>query len=105
MGNNQKKERRGGKREGAGRKPETISAAQVRAMLKTAEKYAKKEGGTVDDVLLSILYDEKTADNHRLAAIKIFKEHTMARVQEGGEADRVQAGPAFYLPGQRPKLE
>jgi hypothetical protein len=94
-------ENRGGAREGAGRKPETLSVRQVQAMLDRAADHAKKNGKTIDDVLLEIAYstEEKTAD--RLAAVKIFKTHTMAKLNEGGETD-VALGPAFFLPEQRP---
>lgn len=96
-----KTENRGGVRENAGRKPETLSVLQVRAMLERAEAKAKQYSKTLDDVLLDIAYspEEKTAD--KLAAIKIFKTHTMAKLNEGGETD-VALGPGIFLPEQRP---
>ena len=96
-------ENRGGKREGAGRKPETLSGRQVKEMLKTAKEWAKEQGKTIDDILMYIIYDKKTNDNSRLAAIKLFKEYTIAKIQEGGEMDKV-LGPTIYLPEQKPTL-
>ncbi len=94
-------ENRGGARPGAGRKPETLSVRQVRLMLERAEAKAEEHGKTLDDVLLDIAYsaEEKTSD--KLAAIKIFKTHTMIKLNEGGDADK-ELGPAFFLPDQRP---
>lgn len=94
-------ENRGGAREGAGRKPETLSVRQVKAMLDRAAEHAEKNRKTIDDILLEIAYssEEKTAD--KLAAIKIFKTHTMAKLNEGGETD-VALGPGIFLPEQRP---
>jgi hypothetical protein len=96
-----KVENRGGAREGAGRKPETLSAKQVSLMLEHAKDYAKKFGKTVDEVLLDFIYKEESKDADRLAAIKLFKTYTIAKLQEGGETDQ-QLGPAFFLPEQRP---
>lgn len=96
-----KVENRGGAREGAGRKPETLSVRQVRAMLERAEDHAKKHGKTLDDVLLEIAHSSKEKTANKLAAIKIFKTYTMAKLNEGGDTDQ-QLGPAFFLPDQRP---
>jgi hypothetical protein len=94
-------ENRGGARVGAGRKPETLSAKQVQLMLDKAKEYAVKYGKTVDEVLLDFIYKEDAKDADRLAAVKLFKTYTIAKLQEGGETDQ-QLGPAFFLPEQRP---
>ena len=101
-----KQENRGGYRPGAGQKPgslRTLSASQVQAMLRTAKKWAKKTGRTIDDVLMSIVYDDEAKNSDRLAGIKVFKDYTVAKLSEGGETDKVLA-PAVYLPEQRPVL-
>jgi hypothetical protein len=72
-------------------------------MLKRAKKWAKQYGKTLDDVLLSIIYDETQRTGDRIAGIKLFKEYTMARVSEDGATDRA-LGPALFLPEQRPQL-
>jgi len=97
---NQKKDNRGGKREGAGRKPETLSVNQVRLMLKKAKDWAKKTGKEVDDILLEIIYESK-GDSTKLNAIKLWKEYTIAKLQEGGETDQV-LGPQIGLPPTKP---
>lgn len=94
---------RGGARPGSGPKPRTLSANQVRKMLKKAQKWAKERGKDIDDVLLGFIYSdaEKTAD--RIACIKLWKDITVPKISEGGEADR-GLGPAFFLPEQHPRL-
>ena len=92
----QKADGRGGKRAGAGRKPETLSGKQVHEMLMTAKKWATEQGKTIDDILMFIIYDKKTTDNARLAAIKLFKDYTIPKIQEGGETD--VTGLQIYLP-------
>lgn len=101
MAESAKKENRGGKRDGAGRPPETLSAKQVRAMLAAAKRYAKKFGKSIDEILLDIIYDEDRKRD-QLPAIKLWKEYTIAKLQEGGETDKVLSGPAVYLPKQKP---
>lgn len=96
-----KVENRGGARPGAGAKPQTLSARQVQLMLDKASEYAKKHGKTVDEVLLDFVYKGDAKDADRLAAIKLFKTYTIAKLQEGGETDQI-LGPAFFLPDQRP---
>ena len=96
-----RKENRGGARAGAGRKKETLSVRQVKAMLSAAKKKAKEHGRSIDDVLLELIYEG--SDTNKLAAIKLFKTFTMAQMSEGGDIDRQAAssGPAVYLPQQR----
>jgi len=97
-----KKENRGGARPGAGRKPQSVSQSQVKAMLRAARKRAKEAGRTIDDILLDVMYglDEQTKD--KLAAIKIFKDFTMAKQTESTvEHTRRTVGPVC-LPERRP---
>ncbi len=103
MATPRKKENRGGRRAGAGAKPQTLSGRQIQAMLNKAKKWAKEQGKDIDDILLFLIYNSKTTDRDRLASIKLWKDYTMARISEGGEADR-QLGPSIYLPEQKPIL-
>jgi hypothetical protein len=112
MSTGPKLENRGGARAGAGRKKgsgQTLSARQVRAMLRKAREYAIKHGKTIDELLLDWIYGadgESTPRlEHRIACVKLWKEYTIAKLQEGGEVDRSLAGPAIFLPEQRPRLE
>jgi len=95
---------RGGKRKGAGRPAETLSGSQVKEMLSTAKRWAVDQGKTIDDILMYIVYDKKTTDNARLAAIKLFKDYTIPKIKEGGETDKA-IGPAVFLPDRHPRLE
>lgn len=77
---------------------------QVKELLQTAKKFAKRTGKTVDDILLEFIYGEtidgepmKIGQRDRLAAMKLFKDHTSIKPGEGGEADK-QLGPTIYLP-------
>jgi hypothetical protein len=97
-------ENRGGARPNSGPKPQALSVRQVDAMLKAADDRAKKEGKTLDEILLDFAYDSGLDEKTRLATIKTFKEFSTPKISEGGEADTT-LGPAVYLPQQRPKLE
>jgi len=102
-----KKENRGGKRPGAGRPKgsrETLSTRQVGDMLDEAEEKADQEDMTIFGVLLGFIYDSKASLRDRTACIKLALEHTVPKIQEGGEADQV-LGPAVFLPEQHPRLE
>lgn len=94
-------ENRGGARENSGPKKQTLSVRQVQEMLEKAKEYAEKYKKTIDEVLLDFVYNPESKDADRLAAIKLFKTYTIAKLQEGGETDQ-QLGPAFFLPDQRP---
>lgn len=99
-----KKENRGGRRPGAGAKPQTLSGRQIKNMLKKAKKWAKEQGKDIDDILLYLIYNSTTSNRDRLASIKLFKDYTMARLIEGGETDKV-LGPSIFLPKEHPRLE
>ena len=76
-------ENRGGYRPNAGRKRIPISEKAVREMIKSAKKMAKKNGRTIDDILLGIIYnDDPKTVGARLQAIRIFKEYTITKKAE-----------------------
>lgn len=91
----------GGKRDGAGRHKQTLSMAQIEHMFKRAKFYEEKNGKSIDDVLLDFIYSEKTPDKDKIACIKLWKEYTIAKMQEGGSADS-ELGPNVYLPSEKP---
>ena len=93
----------GGARPNSGPKPQTLSAHQVDLMLKAAEKRALEVGKTIDEMLLDVIYAPDTSTKDFLAAVKLFKDKTMAPITEGGETDR-DLGPAFFLPEKHPRL-
>jgi len=101
-----KADNRGGKREGAGRKPgrETLSVRQLREFEQAAKKMAAEYGKSLQDIVLGIAYDPDAPRKDVLAAAKLFWDKSVIAASEGGEADK-NAGPAVYLPGQRPHLE
>lgn len=73
-------------------------------MLRKAKKAAKRYGKDLDDILLEICYDANIRKPDVLAAIKLFKDCTMVRPTEEGEANKT-LGPAVFLPEQRPVLK
>lgn len=97
------KENRGGARPNSGPKPFSLSTSQVNALLRTVKKFSKEHDKSIDDILVEMVYTEKTTDNNRLAAIKLIKDLSAPRISEGGEADRT-LGPSIYLPDQKPTL-
>ena len=91
----------GGARPNSGPKKQTLSVAQVQKMLDKAKEKAEAEGKDVDDILLGFIYDEKMGVRDRTTCIKLWKDCTMARISEGGNADNA-LGPELYLPEERP---
>jgi hypothetical protein len=100
----------GGKRSNqTGRPPKVaISQYQLDQMLAKAKRWAKKNKGmTVDDFLLMCIYGEvdegwKLTMRERIACAKIWKEYTMARVQERNiNINDGVIGPEIYLPKER----
>lgn len=73
-------------------------------MLDAAEARAKASGKTIDELLLDVIYDPETPGKDFLAAVKLWKDKTMAQITEGGDADR-QLGPALFLPEKHPRLK
>lgn len=106
MSTGPKQDNRGGYRPNAGRKPgpaRNLSTYQVERMLRKARRFAKQYGKDVDDILLEVIYSPQERTPDRLAAIKLWKEHTAPKISEGGEADKA-LGPAVFLPEHRPQL-
>ncbi len=115
--NNQKKDNRGGKREGAGRPAghrqgrEPLSVRQVKEMRAKMEARAKKTGKDENDILIDWIQaceEDGTAIDvgirDRIACVKLWKEYTSPKITEGGEADQ-SVGPAVFLPKQHPRLK
>jgi hypothetical protein len=80
-----------------------LSQIQVKRMLRKGRKWAREHKKDVDDWLLHVIYAAETRDSDRIAAIKLWKDHTMVKISEGGDADKA-LGPSVYLPEQRPVL-
>jgi hypothetical protein len=103
-------ENRGGKRSNPGGRPPkvAISQYQLDQMLAKAEKWAKEHKGmTVDDFLLKWIYGEVEDDfkltmRDRIACVKIWKDYTMAKVQEKNiNVGKKHLGPIIYDPETR----
>lgn len=92
----------GGARPNSGPKKQTLSGAQVAEMLKKARDYAKKYEKTIDEVILDIIYTTKS-DKDKLAAIKLFKDFSMAKISEEGPTNQ-DLGPQIFLPEKRAEI-
>ena len=97
----------GGKREGAGAKPQTLTEKQVQNLLKAAEKWEKLKGKSVDDILMSFVYGEEENGEPvdisgavRMKALQVYKENTQGKLSEGGDTDK-NLGPGLFLPEQQ----
>lgn len=98
---------RGGARPGAGRPKKTNTQEQVDQMLAAGKRWAKKEGVTLDDLLLACAYGKdgftEATIAQRTRAIGLFKQFTMASVHESHIEVTKQAGPGIYLPEELPE--
>ena len=104
--NIQKKDNRGGKREGAGRKPgrETLSVRQSREFEEAAKALAKEYGYTIPEGVGRMFYDPDASRRDKLSAANLFWKYSVIVGSEGGEADKI-VGPAIFLPEEHPRLE
>ena len=96
--NIQKKDNRGGKREGAGRKPgrETLSVRQSREFEEAAKALAKEYGYTIPEGVGRMFY-AATSDRDKLSAANLFWKYSVIGATEGGEADKwFHYGPPIY---------
>jgi hypothetical protein len=109
---------RGGKRPGAGRKPEGVSERQVTRLLKAFKRRAKEEGQDVFDLLAEIAYDKtaykvqladgvedvylKVPVRDRLRAIEVFANLTIVRRTQTTVRDE-RTGPQIGLPPLKEK--
>ena len=97
-----KRDGRGGARPGAGRPKKTTSQALVDSMLAAGKEWAKREGKSLDDLLLAIAYAKDDFDKatiaQRIKAVSLFKQYTMASVSESHVNVTKHSGPGIYLP-------
>lgn len=94
----------GGKREGAGRKPEALSVRQAKAFEDTATRLAEEHGKTMQDVIGEMVYDSDNSTKDRMTAAKLYWDKSVIGATEGGDADK-NVGPAVFLPEMHPRLE
>ena len=82
---------------------------QVRQMMRTARRKAKETGKTIDDIILEIAYGEIKGITiaNQIAAIRLYKENTMARQSEQNITVTKDRGMAVRLPPKQkdPALE
>ena len=95
----------GGARKGAGRPKQTLSARQVKAILRKMRKWSKQTGYDIDEFLLAVIGGDCERLNvdsvplrDRIACAKLFKELTMTRLNEQTADADGHVGPAIYLP-------
>lgn len=94
----------GGSRNNTGPKPFKPTSDMVKNMLKTARKIAREEKKTIDEILISICYGKGVARitvKDRIAAIRTFKEFTMAKQTDQEITVTARTEPTIYLPKQK----
>ena len=106
----QKKDNRGGAREGAGRPPykeaTEYSEEFKNAILKGLEKKAKKEGKNFGDVFAELLYDKRTQDTTKNGLFKILAEiFTVRESKQKIEKTEKSERPVLILPALSEKPE
>lgn len=109
----------GGKRAGSGRKSIFgLTEKQIKDMLRTARKFAREHGKTLDEVLLGIIYDNQVLEfkdkvgldikvpavdpKTRVMGIKVFKEFSMGKSSEQNVKIMDERYPVIGLPEMRP---
>jgi hypothetical protein len=101
------KDKRGGKRPGAGRKElPPPDPALVAFTITKIKEWAEKEGRHIDDILLAFAYGQQeagwkltTAD--RLKAIEMLKKYTVPTKSEKDVKIKTDIGPTIGLPPVR----
>ena len=98
----EKKENRGGAREGTGpkKKIKTISDKAKRRWVVAARKFAKENGITVEQAILNMIVDEKVQDSVKVGAAKLYSEAIIAKSSEQTITTQ-DTTPRIYLPEKR----
>lgn len=104
--------KRGGAREGAGKKPisKKFSDALKKDVFAAMQKKAKQTGKTIGEVLIDLCYNEESSKvNIRMVALKMLQEVLLIReTKTDTDIDiRTNIGPTIGLPPllPRPKEE
>lgn len=96
-----KRDNRGGKREGSGRKKHLPSARRINAMWRAAKKRSREGGrGLPTDLLLDVIYDYGTKISDRLKATEIWLKYAMVEV-EGDKKAAATSPPVLEIPARR----
>jgi hypothetical protein len=94
----------GGSRPNTGPKAVKPTAEMIKVMLRTAKKMARAEGKSIDEILIAFCYGKgatKITVKDRIAAIRTFKEFTMAKQTDQEVTVTARTEPAIYLPKQK----
>ena len=98
-----KKENRGGKRVGSGRKGLLAKwSGKPEDMIKIAHEIAVEKKKTIDEVIIDFIYDTEAKISERLAAAKLVKEYTIAKVHKSEVEVTKKQAPKIYLPEKKP---
>ena len=94
----------GGKREGAGRKPEALSVRQAKEFEATQIKLAEEYGQSLSERVGHIAWNPESSNRDVCMAANLFWKYSIIVGSEGGDADK-NVGPAVFLPKRHPRLE
>jgi hypothetical protein len=95
-----KKENRGGKRPGAGRKKTVkppISELVKARFVAAAERLAKEKSETLEYKVLSMIWEDKVQDTTKVGILKAYLEALVVR-ETKQEVTKREVGPNIYLP-------
>lgn len=102
----QKKENRGGKRAGAGRKPKAPKEIDTDARAKwviAAEKIADEKGKTIEYAALKLFFGRKTPPTLKAAILKAYNEATLVKTSDKSVSIKEERiGPVIALPPSKP---
>ena len=95
----EKKERRGGARQGSGRKSQVYSDYLKKQIVDALKRKAQECGTTLGDVMVDIAYSsEKSLGNLRPPVLKIICDSLLVKATESEVTHTVNQGPTIGLP-------
>ncbi len=101
-----KMENRGGKREGAGRRPIfELGETKRKEILKDIADVAAEKGTSIGRELGNMMFGRGKEKRLKMQAMQLYVRDLLPKVSEREVTERKIQGPAIYLPEKRPVLE
>ncbi len=105
-----RKDRRGGARPGAGRKPKQKDARGLSDQLKNsivtaAQELAKEYGEPIEKAMLRLVYRDDIQDTVKSSVFKVYLEAMIVKESEQKiDVSTKKEGPTVYLPEKKPDI-
>ena len=101
-----KRENRGGKRKGSGRKPIFELGEKERCqVISDVNEKAKENGTSFGSVLGDIMFGKGGDKRTRLQAMRLYATDILPKISERDVTETKINGPAIFLPEDHPRLE